>query len=65
MSDSLANRRQASAEIEITPAMVEAGVRALQESGLIEHPKLISADLVLEVLVVALAKREMRVHADS
>lgn len=43
--------------IEVTPAMVEAGLRVLRECGLIEHPGLIDGSLVRKVLWVALAAR--------
>ncbi len=48
---------QAGAEIEITPAMIEAGVLALREWGGIEHPNLVSAEVVEAVLRVALGAR--------
>lgn len=44
-------------QIEITRAMVDAGIRALRESGRFEHPGLIDSVLVTEVLREALAAR--------
>lgn len=37
--------------------MIEAGVKVLRQSGLIEHPGLIDGTLVREVLRVVLAAR--------
>jgi hypothetical protein len=52
-------------EVHVTPAMIAAGVAVLRDSGLFEHPGLIDASLVREVLGVALAARKVGIHVDG
>jgi hypothetical protein len=44
-------------EIEVTPLMVEAGVRTLWDSGAIEYPSAADRDLVLRIYHQMAAKR--------
>ena len=45
-------------QVEVTPDMVNAAITALRDSGRFEHPGLIDATFVAEVIRVALAAKK-------
>lgn len=49
--------RQAGAQIEITPAMIEAGVKYLRESDALDYPCFATRGLVRELLEASLRAR--------
>lgn len=67
MTDSLQRLGQAGTEneIEITPEMVQAGLRALRASGVLEYENLVDENLMRRVLWLALAARQVPVNVDS
>lgn len=46
-----ASKEAGAPEIEISPEMIEAGLRVLYQSGAIEHPLSIDADLVRDIFL--------------
>jgi hypothetical protein len=49
--------RSADSEIEVTPAMIEAGVKVLRESGYSDVPMSSDPELVRDILLSALRTR--------
>jgi hypothetical protein len=49
--------RPALTGVVITPAMIDAGLRGLRDSGMLGYPRLVDATLVDKVLRVALSAR--------